>query len=148
MAKGMPKTLERVGFHIVNLNCIKMRKSFYSLTACLSLLLLSNMASAKHIFVMKFNGGSGGYNTTRETHNGDWHTLSCTDPGSESCTWNIQPLVITSGGTYNTNDIVSQAEAAIANQNYSGSYILGNQEYQVSWQGSDIYNFSVTIEDI
>jgi hypothetical protein len=45
-------------------------------------------AAPPKIVVEKKNGGKNGYRDIKEKHSGNSHSLSCSNPGREQCTWN------------------------------------------------------------
>lgn len=110
------------------------------------MLLLSNTSNAG-ITVSKNGGGTNGYYSIAENHVNGNHQLFCNDPGNSKCSWVNPPLVSTSNGTYDIDNLTLQVEGNIANQNYNGSFIL-DQEIIVSWYGQDVYNYEMSVSPL
>lgn len=95
--------------------------------------------------VVKERGGVNGYNMIRETHNEGAHLLTCIDPGSAPCVWDIQPpAIVTPVSTYDVDDIVLQVESYIALGQFVGAYLLDG-EIEVSWTALSYDTYEITI---
>lgn len=122
-----------------------MKKLFFAL---LVLALGSTItAQARIITIYKFAKGPSGYYTVHESHNGDSHSLSCTDPGNEACAWSTKPLIVTSVKSYDLDAVTENVETQIANGTMTGSYTLDN-EISVSWTATSPTDYNLTLSDI
>lgn len=80
----------------------------------------------------KEGGGEHGYKKVVEYHDGDYHTLSCQDPGYTECCWDLVPQT----------RLMGYARDQIAGGVYSGqqSMIESGIRYTVVWGGLDARN--------
>ncbi len=116
-----------------------MKKMIFLGSICLAFSTLT--ASAARVYVRKDNGGANGYSSIRESHAGDNHYLSCRNPGSEACKWEVQPK--SSKSFTNLNNIV---EGHISAGELSGS-IVTQEGYSATWDGTNEFNVSIEYGD-
>lgn len=108
-------------------------------------LLAAPDARAERWTVTKVNGGPSGYKIVKSETNDPiigetTHTLTCTDPGSETCSW---PNVV-GRRPY----LIGFAELAIANGLLNGTHtaVINGITCTVTWTATDIDN--ATIEEV
>lgn len=104
------------------------------------------------IIITKTNGGTNGYYTVTENHDGvifKDHKLSCTDPGATSCTWTIPPSTVQNNQgdeiPVNVFLIEQQIIAFINNGQLSGTLVNAVGQVSTTWTSTGINNYTFTI---
>jgi hypothetical protein len=89
-----------------------------------------NVQAKEKIVIKKENGGPKGYRNVKEVHSGGTHKLSCSEPGTEQCSW-IEGFTIVTGSQLAAID--KFIEDKIGDNDYSGTGNLSGTNLWFCW---------------
>lgn|SRR5690606_30883810 len=115
-------------------------KKFLFLFGAFIAVISVNFSYGGQIEVKKKGKGSGGYDKVHEAHDGKGNSsLSCWDPGNESCGWSTPP-----GGNGIYQVAVQYVEGQITADVNEGQTVIDG--YNIEWNGLDLGNYTMVIQ--